>query len=71
MALEVVLVRAAEVGHGALDGGAQADDRLGGSLAAALWGAKAGVTMVRVHDVRETVQALKVWRAIDQAGRAG
>jgi dihydropteroate synthase len=41
-----------------------ASDRLGGSLAAALWGAKAGVAAVRVHDVRETVQALKVWEAI-------
>ena len=39
-------------------------DRLGGSLAAALWGAREGVEAVRVHDVRETVQALKVWSAI-------
>lgn len=43
-------------------------DRLGGSLAAALAGAKAGVAAVRVHDVRETVQALKVWSAIEDAG---
>ncbi len=43
-------------------------DRLGGSLAAALAGAKAGVAAVRVHDVRETVQALKVWSAIAEAG---
>lgn len=40
-------------------------DRLGGSLAAALWGAQAGVAAVRVHEVRETVQALKVWSAIE------
>ncbi len=39
-------------------------DRLGGSLAIALHGARAGVAMVRVHDVRETVQALKVQAAI-------
>jgi dihydropteroate synthase len=39
-------------------------DRLGGSLAAALAGVESGVAMVRVHDVRETVQALGVWRAI-------
>ncbi len=45
-----------------------ADDRLGGSLAAALWGAARGVAAIRVHDVRETVQALKVWRAIQQEG---
>jgi len=42
-------------------------DRLGGSLAAALAGAQAGVAAVRAHDVRETVQALKVWSAIDGA----
>jgi dihydropteroate synthase len=41
--------------------------RLGGSLAAALASARAGVAMVRVHDVRETVQALAVQRAIDAA----
>ncbi len=39
-------------------------DRLGGSLAIALHGARAGVAMVRVHDVRETAQALKVQAAI-------
>jgi dihydropteroate synthase len=53
---------------GALDGGARADDRLGGSLAAALAGAAAGVAAVRVHDVRETVQALAVDAAIRGAG---
>jgi dihydropteroate synthase len=42
-------------------------DRLGGSLALALAGARAGCAMVRVHDVRETVQALAVTRAIDEA----
>lgn len=54
---------------GALDGGRPADQRLGGSIAAALAGAAAGVAAVRVHDVRETVQALKVWAAIAQARR--
>lgn len=38
--------------------------RLGGSLAVALHAARAGADMLRVHDVAETVQALKVWRAI-------
>ncbi|MES2343099.1 MAG: dihydropteroate synthase [Pseudomonadota bacterium] len=38
--------------------------RLGGSLACALAGASAGVAAVRVHDVAETVQALKVWAAV-------
>jgi dihydropteroate synthase len=53
------------------DGGRPAGQRLGGSIAAALAGAAAGVAAVRVHDVRETVQALRVWTAIAQAGRAG
>ena len=44
-----------------------AAQRLPGSLAAALAGARAGVGALRVHDVAETVQALKVWAAIDQA----
>ncbi|MGZ8362708.1 MAG: dihydropteroate synthase [Caulobacteraceae bacterium] len=47
---------------------ASADDRLGGSLAAALWGAAKGAAMIRVHDVRETVQALAVQAAISSAG---
>lgn len=44
-----------------------AKDRVPGSLAAALAGAAAGVQIVRVHDVKETRQALEVWRA-SQAG---
>lgn len=39
-------------------------DRLGGSVAAALIAAQKGAAMVRVHDVAETVQALKLWRAL-------
>lgn len=39
-------------------------DRLGGSLAFALWAAAKGAACVRVHDVRETVQALAVWSAL-------
>jgi dihydropteroate synthase len=44
--------------------GAEPDARLGGSLAAHLHGAAAGVAAVRAHDVRETAQALAVWGAI-------
>ena len=44
-------------------------DRLGGSIALALAAARAGAAMVRVHDVRETVQALTVAAAIDETGR--
>jgi len=43
-------------------------DRLGGSIAAAIAAAGNGAAMVRVHDVRETAQALRVWRAIRQGG---
>ena len=44
-----------------------ATDRLGGSLALALEGARRGARMVRVHDVRETVQALKLQAAVTAA----
>lgn len=51
----------------AIDQGAKnaGEDRLGGSIAAALIAAQHGAAMVRVHDVAETVQALKVWRAAE------
>jgi len=53
---------------GALSNEAPADQRLGGSITLALKGAEAGVQLLRVHDVPETVQALKVWRGMrDQA----
>jgi dihydropteroate synthase len=52
---------------GALDQDAAPDQRLGGSIAAALAGVAAGAAAVRVHDVRETVQALRVWEAIAAA----
>jgi dihydropteroate synthase len=47
--------------------GKDANARLGGSLAAALAGAAAGVAALRVHDVRETVQALAVQAAISDS----
>jgi len=52
---------------GALAGEAPADKRLAGSLALALKGADQGVQLLRVHDVPETVQALKVWRGLRDA----
>jgi len=55
---------------GRLDDDAPPDQRLGGSVAVALAGAARGVAAVRVHDVRQTVQALKVWAAIEAAGPA-
>ena len=52
---------------GALSNEAPPDRRLGGSLALALKGAEQGVQLLRVHDVFETVQALKVWRGLRDA----
>jgi len=43
--------------------GRDIQDRLAGSLAAALRAVDNGAVIVRVHDVRETVDALKVWQA--------
>lgn len=53
---------------GALSNEAPADSRLGGSLAFALKAVEQGAQIVRVHDVPESVQALKIWRGLrDQA----
>jgi len=42
----------------------EVNDRLPGSLACACRAAQAGAGVVRVHDVKETVQALHTWEAI-------
>jgi dihydropteroate synthase len=53
---------------GALSGEAPADQRLGGSIAFALKAVEQGAQLLRVHDVPETVQALRIWRGLrDQA----
>lgn len=53
---------------GALSGEAGVDKRLAGSLAFALKAAEQGAQVMRVHDVFETVQALRIWRGMrDQA----
>lgn len=52
---------------GALSNEAPADQRLAGSLALALKALDAGVQLLRVHDVPETVQALRVWRGLRDA----
>ena len=52
---------------GTLTGREQAADRAAGSVAAALIAVQRGARMVRVHDVAATVDALKVWHAV-QAG---
>ena len=53
---------------GALSNEAPADKRLGGSIAFALKAVEQGAQIVRVHDVAETMQALRIWRDLrDQA----
>ena len=42
------------------------DLRLPGSIAAALAAVARGAKIVRAHDVRETVDALKVWNAVNE-----
>lgn len=48
---------------GAVTGHARPSDRVAASVAAALLSVERGARIVRVHDVRETVDALKVWQA--------
>jgi dihydropteroate synthase len=44
--------------------GVEVDQRLPASLACACWSVSAGVHLIRAHDVRETVQAVRVSEAI-------
>ena len=53
---------------GALSNEAPAPERLGGSIALAFRAAQSGAQMVRVHDVKESVQALHLWRGLADAG---
>lgn len=52
---------------GALSNEAPAHQRLGGSLTLAVKALDAGVQLLRVHDVPETVQAVRVWRGLKDA----
>jgi len=52
---------------GALSREEAAGERLAGSIALALKGMEAGVHLLRVHDVAETVQARNVWRGLRDA----
>ena len=47
--------------------GLEADERLEGSLAAAVWSAVNGASILRVHDVKETVRAVKTAAGIVSA----
>ena len=46
--------------------GRTVDQRLAGSLAAALGAVARGAHVIRVHDVRETVDAIRVWEVIEK-----
>jgi dihydropteroate synthase len=46
--------------------GRDVGERMAGSIAAALAAVARGAAIVRAHDVRETVDALKVWRAVGE-----
>jgi dihydropteroate synthase len=59
--------RKSMIGHAT---GRDVHGRLAGSLAAALAGVARGAAIVRVHDVAATVDALKVWQAVEQGGTA-
>lgn len=53
---------------GRLSGETKPDRRLGGSLAAGLFALSRGASILRVHDVRETVQAIRVWYTLFETG---
>ena len=40
--------------------GAPVDERLSGALACAVWAVEAGVQIIRTHDVKATVQAVRM-----------
>ena len=47
--------------------GSQPDERIGGSIAAAMLAVTNGADIVRVHDVRETSEALHLLKAVKEA----
>jgi dihydropteroate synthase len=52
--------------------GRDLDERLAGSLAVAVMAAERGAAVIRAHDVRETVDAVRMVRAVtDQGEQAG
>jgi dihydropteroate synthase len=57
------------IGH--ITGEAVPRDRLGGSLAAGLFAMARGASILRVHDVAATVQALRMWQALSPFGGEG
>jgi len=49
---------------GTLSGVSEASDRVAGSIAAGLYALSQGASILRVHDVAATVQAVRLWRAL-------
>ena len=64
LGLPIVLGASRKRTIGALSNEAPVEQLLGGSIALALLGAAQGIQILRVHDVFETVQALRVWRGL-------
>ncbi|HLY91434.1 MAG TPA: dihydropteroate synthase [Acetobacteraceae bacterium] len=56
---------------GAVTGEREPKRRLPGSLAAGLAALSRGASILRVHDVVESIQAIKVWRALDMLPLGG
>jgi dihydropteroate synthase len=46
--------------------GREVGERMAASLAAALLAVQRGAAIVRVHEVRETVDVLKIWNAVNE-----
>jgi dihydropteroate synthase len=63
-----ILVGASRKWFIGLVGGGEVDERLGGSIAAAVMAVAGGADIVRVHDVAETVQAVRVAHAVTNYG---
>lgn len=56
---------------GALDNEAPADQRLGGTVALHYQAAAHGAQLLRVHDIAENRQALRIWRGLRDAALTG
>jgi dihydropteroate synthase len=52
---------------GRITGRKDAKDRLGSSISAALAAVRNGASILRVHDVAETKDALMVWQAFEMS----
>ena len=51
--------------------GREVEERLAASLSAGLAAVSRGAAVLRVHDVRETADAVRVWEAVAAVGAVG